>query len=104
MKTRTSKRTPRTRMTLTKLRAKRQEILDLSAHHGAHNVRVFGSVVRGDAGPQSDVDLLVTMERGRSLFDLGGLIVDLENLLGRSVDVVTEDGIHWYIRNRVLKE
>lgn len=83
---------------------KRAMVLDLAAKHGARNVRVFGSVARGEAGPQSDVDVLVDLEPGRSLMDLGGLLMDLEELLGCKVDVVTEKGLHWYIRDKVLKE
>ena len=86
------------------LKKKRDEILRTAARHGAYNVRVFGSAVRGEAGPDSDVDFLVEMEPGRSLFDLGGLLMDLQALLGREVDVVTERGLHWYIRDRVLAE
>jgi hypothetical protein len=86
------------------LQSKRDEILRIAAKHGAHNVRVFGSVARGEAGEKSDVDFLVEMESGRSLFDLGGLLIDLENLLGRHVDVVTERGLKPRIRTRVLNE
>lgn len=86
------------------LRAKRDDILRIAAKYGAYNVRVFGSVARGEADSKSDIDLLVDMEPGRSLFDLGGLLVDLEDLLGCNVDVVTEDGLRDRIRNRVLKE
>lgn len=86
------------------LKAKRGEILRIAAKHGAYNVRVFGSVARGEAGPESDVDLLVEMEEGRSLFDLVGLWQELEDLLGRKVDVVEPEGLHWYIRARVLNE
>ena len=82
----------------------RADILRLAAKHGAQNVRVFGSVVRGEATPESDVDFLVTMEPERSLFDMGGLLADLEDLLGRRVDVVEPEGLHWYIREQVLKE
>jgi uncharacterized protein len=82
----------------------RGDILRLAAKHGAHNVRVFGSVVRGEDTPDSDVDFLVTMEPERSLFDMGGLLADLQDLLGRRVDVVTENGLHSYIRDRVLNE
>lgn len=82
----------------------RDEILRLAREHGAHNVRVFGSVARGEDDAASDVDLLVTMEPGRSLLDLGGLIVDLQRLLGRPVDVVTEKGLRERIRERVLRE
>ena len=86
------------------LQSKRDEILRIAAMHGAHNVRVFGSVARGEADEKSDVDFLVEMESGRSLFDLGGLLIDLENLLGRHVDVVTERGLKPRIRTRVLNE
>jgi predicted nucleotidyltransferase len=83
---------------------KREEILRLAAQHGATNVRVFGSLARGAARPDSDVDILITLEPGRSLLDLIGLQQDLEDLLGCKVDVLTESGLHWYIRDRVLKE
>jgi len=83
---------------------KREEILRLAALHGARNVRIFGSVARGDAGPDSDLDVLVDMEPGRSLFDLGAFLMDLQDLLGCKVDVVTEKGLHWYVRPRVLEE
>lgn len=86
------------------LQAKREEILRIAAKHGAHNVRVFGSVARGEADETSDVDFLVEMEPGRSLLDLGGLLIDLEGLLGRPVDVVTERGLKPRIRPRVLNE
>ena len=86
------------------LQQHRDEILRIAAKHGARNVRVFGSVVRGQDTPDSDVDFLVSLEPGRSLFDLGGLLADLEDLLGRHVDVVEPEGLHWYIRDRVLKE
>ena len=72
------------------VRARREDILRAASKRGAYNVRVFGSVARGDADEQSDLDLLVDMETGRSLFDLGGLLVDLEELLGFPVDIVTE--------------
>ena len=86
------------------LRAKREDILRLAARHGARNIRIFGSVARGDAGPDSDLDVLVDMEPGRSLFDMGGLLMDLQDLLGCPVDVVTEKGLRERIRDRVLKE
>jgi hypothetical protein len=82
----------------------KDQILALAAKRGAFNVRVFGSVARGEANPDSDVDFLVDMEDGRSLFDLGGLLYDLQNLLHRKVDIVTEAALHWYIKDRVLKE
>ena len=82
----------------------RDQILALAAKYGAFNVRVFGSVARGQADSKSDVDFLVDLEEGRSLFDLGGLLMDLQKLLGRNVDVVTEAGLHWYIKDKVIKE
>ena len=86
------------------LREKRVEILRLAARYGARNVRLFGSVARGEIGPDSDVDVLVDLEPGRSLFDLGGLLMDLQYLLGCNVDVVTEKGLRSRIRDRVLRE
>jgi len=86
------------------LRKRREEILRAAARRGAYNVRIFSSVVRGETRLDSDVDFLVDMEPDRSLFDLGGLLMDLQGLLGRKVDVVTEKGLHWYIRDQVLAE
>ena len=86
------------------LRSKREEILLAAARRGATNVRIFGSAVRGEFTSDSDIDFLVELEPGRSLFDLGGLLMDLQELLGRDVDVVTEKALHWYIRDRVLSE
>jgi len=83
---------------------KRDEILRLAAKHGAYNVRVFGSAARGEAGPDSDLDFLVSVGPQRSPFFPGGLLADLEDLLGCRVDIVTEKGLHWYIRERVLQE
>ncbi len=71
------------------LRARREEILAIASKRGAYNVRIYGSVARGDADAGSDVDFLVDMEEGRSLFDLGGLLMDLQTLLGVPVDVGT---------------
>ena len=75
------------------LRQKKQDILRLAATYGARNVRIFGSVVRGEAGLGSDIDFLVDMEPGRTLFDLGGLLFELQELLGGAVDVVPEGGL-----------
>jgi predicted nucleotidyltransferase len=86
------------------LKDKRNEILQIAASYGARNVRVFGSVARGEAGPESDIDFLVELEPGRSLFDLGGLLMDLQELLACKVDVVTEKGLRERIRRRVLRE
>lgn len=68
------------------------------------NVRILDSVARNEAGEESDIDFLVDLELGRSLLDLGGLLVDLEQLLSRKVDIVTERGLHWYLRNKIIKE
>lgn len=86
------------------LKARREEIMRIAARYGARNVRVFGSVARGDADEASDIDFLVEMEPGRSLFDLGGLQVELEALLGCRVDVVSEKGLKARIRGRVFSE
>ena len=86
------------------LKTKRLQVLQIARAHGAYNVRVFGSAARGEAQPGSDVDLLVEMEAGRSLMDMGGLVMELRDLLGHSVDVVTERGLKSRIRARVLAE
>ncbi len=86
------------------IKERRQDILRIAAAHGATNVRVFGSAVRGEDTSISDIDFLVTMEPGRSLLDKAGLLADLRELLGREVDVVEDDSIYWLIRRRVLKE
>ncbi len=83
---------------------KRLEIIRLASRHGASNIRLFGSVARDEAGPESDIDFLVDLEPGRSLLDLSGLLLDLQALLGQKVDVVTEKGLHWYIRDKILAE
>lgn len=86
------------------LRQRRNEILGLAAAHGASNVRVFGSVVRGEADQASDVDLLVRMEEGRTLLDRIALIHALQDLLRCRVDVVNERSLHRLLRDRVLAE
>jgi hypothetical protein len=86
------------------LKNRRRQILDIASKYGAHNIRVFGSVARAEADDSSDIDFLVEMESGRSLFDLGGLQTELEATLGRPVDVVTEKGLKTRIRSRVLLE
>lgn len=86
------------------LQAKREEILSIAGKHGALNVRVFGSVAKGKADAESDIDLLVDTEPGRTLFDLSELLIELQELLGRDVDIVTEKELHSRIRDRILKE
>jgi len=82
----------------------REDILRISKAHGVTDVRVFGSMARDTANESSDVDLLVCPLPGTSLFDLGGLVMDAQELLGRSVDVVSEKALHPAIRERVLRE
>jgi predicted nucleotidyltransferase len=91
-------------MTFDEFQNKRETILQIAQRHGATNVRVFGSISRGDARADSDVDFLVDLDAGRSLFDLGGLLMDLQEFLGCPVDVVTEKGLRPRIRERVLRE
>ncbi|MBN2001745.1 MAG: nucleotidyltransferase family protein [Anaerolineae bacterium] len=86
------------------LRERRAAILQIAARHGAENVRVFGSVARGEAGRDSDIDFLVNVGAHPSPWFPSGLIADLEALLGHDVDVVTESALHWYIREQVLAE
>lgn len=86
------------------LRAKREEILLLAARHGASNIRVFGSVARGDSTDASDIDFLVDLQPGRSLLDLGALLEDLKTTLGCPVDIVTEKGLRARIHDRVLQQ
>lgn len=92
-------------VTLDTLRAERRgEILRLAERRGAHSLRVFGSVARGEATAGSDLDLLVAWEPGRSLLDHVGLVQDLQELLGMKVHVGTENSLHWYVRDRILRE
>jgi predicted nucleotidyltransferase len=82
----------------------RNDILTVARHHGANNVRVFGSVARGDSVLGSDLDLLIDLEEGRSLLDLIAIEQDLEDLLGCKVDVVTDRSLSPYIRDAVRKD
>jgi uncharacterized protein len=91
-------------MGLDQVRQKRDEILRIGALYGAKNIRVFGSVARGQAGPDSDVDFVVQLEPGRSLLDMGGLLMDLQDLLGCKVDLVTDTGLRPRIREQILRE
>ncbi|HLG97550.1 MAG TPA: nucleotidyltransferase family protein [Bryobacteraceae bacterium] len=86
------------------VRLNRDQILRIAAKHGARNVRVFGSVARGEDRPDSDLDLLVDAGPETSAWFPGGLIVDLEELLGRRVEVVTERGLHPLLRDSILRE
>lgn len=87
-----------------RLKKERQAILKIARIHGASNVRIFGSVAREEEDSNSDLDILVDLEPGRSLFDLGGLTMDLQDLLGCPVDIVTERGLKHRIRERILRE
>lgn len=86
------------------LLSKRQEIMQIASRNGAYNVRVFGSVARGEARPDSDVDFLVNLEANRSLLDLARLLCELQTLLDCPVDVVTEAGLRPRLWSQVLKE
>ena len=85
------------------LKEKREEILQIALQHGATNIRLFGSVARGEASESSDIDILVEVGENPSPWFPGGLIADLEELLGRQVHVVTVGALHSYIRDRVLQ-
>ena len=90
--------------TLETLRQHREAILAVARRRGVRAVRVFGSVSRGEATPDSDVDFLVEVEPGRSLIDLGGFVADVEDLLGCHVDVVSDRGLRPRFRERVTRE
>ena len=92
--------TPRGR----KLLKYRREVLDLAAEHGFRNVRVFGSVARGEDGPDSDIDLLATFPAGLSLFDIGRVEVDLGRLVEEKVDLVQDDALRPHVRDEILAE
>lgn len=91
-------------MTVQQLSDHAVAIREIAARHGATNIRVFGSHARGEAGPDSDLDLLVRMERGRTLLDLIAVQQDVEDLLGIDVDVVSEGGLSPYLRDTILGE
>ena len=91
-------------MRIEQITSKRDEIAQIARRYGATNIRVFGSVARGDADDASDIDFIVDLDKGRSLLDLGGLLMDLQKLFGRPVDVVTEKGLKPRIRERVFGE
>jgi len=91
-------------ITLDDLRKEREQIKKVAQKHGASNIRVFGSISRGEERPESDIDFLVDFEADRSLFDLVRLKLELEELLGHEVDLVTEKAMHRLIASRVIKE
>ena len=91
-------------LTFDTVQQKKKDILEVASAHGLFNIRIFGSIARGEDSLHSDIDLLVDLEKGRSLLDLGGASVKLQELLGRKVDIVTERGLHWYLRDKLLKE
>jgi uncharacterized protein len=91
-------------MSIDDLRLRRHEILSVAFRHGARNVRVFGSVARGDDRPDSDIDLLIDVERGRSLLDVIGFEQELSQLIGRRVEVLTVAGLSPYLQRRILDE
>jgi predicted nucleotidyltransferase len=86
------------------IRDKRAAILAIAGRYGAHDVRIFGSVARGDATEDSDLDLIVRFDPGRSLLDHGGLIMDLRELLGIKVDVIDEEAMRERFRSLALRE
>jgi uncharacterized protein len=90
--------------TLELLRNKKADILAAAARHGAGNVRVFGSAARGEDTEASDIDLLVSMEANRSLYDLIGLQQEIEQMFGRRTDVLTDKSINRYLQERILQE
>ena len=86
------------------LQERRSDILRLATQHGARRVRIFGSIIRGTATEGSDIDLLVAFEPDRSLLDLIGFKQDLQELLGREIDVISEGGLSPYLKDRILQE
>ncbi len=86
------------------INSNRDEILAIANRHGARKIFIFGSVARGEARPDSDIDFLVEMEPGSSIFDLGGLLFDLQQTLGVDVDVVTTEGLRPRLREKVLAD
>ena len=92
-------------MSLSKtLKNSREEILNIAGKYGAKNIRVFGSVARGEEKQGSDIDIIVEMKQGSSLLDIIAIKQDIEDLLGRKVDVITEASISPYIRTEILRE
>jgi predicted nucleotidyltransferase len=91
--------------TLDELRTQNKDaILALARRYGVRNVRVFGSVARGDDRQDSDIDFLISLEQGRDLMDWSGFWIDLKDMLQRDVDVVEESSLHWFLREPILSE
>ena len=86
------------------LQQKREDIRRIAAKHGAYNIHVFGSVARGEAGPDSDIDLLIEKGPATTSWFPAGLVLDLEEILGRRVEIVTEKALHPALRDRVLRD
>ena len=86
------------------IQAKRPEILEIAQRYGARDIRIFGSVARGDQTETSDLDLIVRFDTGRTLFDQGGLLMELQDLLGVKVDIISERGMRPRFREQVMKE
>ena len=82
----------------------RNEIMDIASKYGINNIKVFGSVARGESNLSSDIDFLVNFEEGRTLFDLISFKNELEELLSSKVDVISENAIHWYLKDRIIQE
>ncbi|MCP9450344.1 MAG: nucleotidyltransferase family protein [Nitrospira sp.] len=91
-------------MSIDVLKSRRADILRLASRYGARHVRVFGSAAQGTAGPSSDIDLLVRMDRGRSLLDLIELSQELESILQCKVDILTDEGLSPYLKDRIQAE
>lgn len=89
---------------LARIQQHKKNILAIARQHGLVRLRIFGSVLRGEETPQSDIDLLVDLEPGRTMLDLGGALIKLQELLGRKVDIVTERGLHWYLKEKIMQE
>lgn len=89
---------------IAEVESKREQIINIALHHKISNIKVFGSVIRGEETTDSDIDFLVDCKEECSLFDLIALKDELENVLNRKVDIVTEESIHWTLKDKILKE
>lgn len=89
---------------IAEVESKREQIINTALHHKISNIKVFGSVIRGEETSDSDIDFLVDCKEECSLFDLIALKDELENVLNRKVDIVTEESIHWTLKDKILKE